>query len=135
VVYAADTAWTDPETLAQIQWTSYVNGYGYNTSPITVKLSLAVVMVYLVLAVTYLICTIVTGYAATSWDSVAELVALALNSERPKTLRNTSVGIGTLETFRKPVNIRVNQEDSLEVVFKDAVGTATYTTVGANKKY
>lgn len=135
VVYADDSAWTDPESLAQIQWTLYENGYGYNTSPITVKLSLAVVILYLLLAGTYLVCTLVTGYAATSWDSVAELVALALNSQRPNTLVNTSVGIDTLETFRKPVHIRVNQEDSLEVVFEESVGTATYSAVVANKRY
>lgn len=135
VVYADDSAWTDPESLAQIQWLSYENGYGYNTSPITVKLSLAVVILYLLLAGTYLVCTLITGYAATSWDSVAELVALALNSQRPNTLVNTSVGIDTLETFRKPVHIRVNQEDSLEVVFEESVSTATYSAVVANKRY
>ena len=134
-VYAANTGWTDPESLAQIRWAVYSNGYGYNTSPITVKLSLAVVILYLALVGTYLIWTVGTGYAATSWDSVAELVALALNSQRPNALENTSVDIDTLETFRQPVNIRVNQEDSLEVVFKEAVSTATFTTVVVNKRY
>lgn len=135
-VLTNDTTWTDPSSLAQLRLISLAPGYGYNLSPTAVKLSLAVLLLYLTVTTTYLFYSLSTGYTANSWDSIAELTALALNSERPKAMVNTSVGINTLETYRRPVNIRVNEEDSLELVFdgsnQDMKG---YTRVAVNEKY
>lgn len=104
-----DTNWTQPDELAQFEYEVRVSGYGYNTGPVTVPLSLIVLLIYICGALTYLVWILVSGNTATSWDSVGDLVALALNSERPKDMQNTSIGIETLETFRRPVNIRINE--------------------------
>lgn len=133
-VYAEDP-WTDPATLAQLQYTISSSGYGYDASSTTVKLSLAVLLFYLTATAVYLVYSVSTGYAATSWDSIAELTALALNSQRPEALENTSVDIDTLETFRRPVSIWVNEHGSLEIVF-DAAGQSTvYKKVQVNERY
>lgn len=136
LILTNDTTWTDPSVLAQIQFTQYESGYGYNASPITVKLAIVVLLIYLAMTAAYIVYSVSTGYAATSWDSIAELTALALNSEPPKALKNTSVGIDTVETYRRPINIRVNQRDSLEIVFqKSGLSEKGYTAVVVNEKY
>lgn len=127
--------WTDPTTLAQHIARRYWDGYGYDLSSVTTKLSLAVVMIYLSATLAFIIYTLITGQTSLSWDSVAELVALALNSRRPETLQNTSVGINTLATFRQPVNVRVNDKQSLEIVFDAAKKSDGFEQVVPNAKY
>lgn len=124
----------DPTTLARLETTYYSLGYGYDASSITVKMSLAVLTFYLIISTVYLVYTLITGNVATSWNTVAELTTLALNSQRPDDLKHTSVGVDTLETFRSPVNIRVNQENSLEIVF-DATEKDEFIRVEPNWKY
>ena len=60
-------------------------------------------------------------------------MALALNSRRPAVLQNTSVGIDTVETFRHPVNIRVNHDDSLEMVFYAASQAPEYMEIAPDE--
>ncbi|KAJ9615924.1 hypothetical protein H2200_002001 [Cladophialophora chaetospira] len=127
--------WTDPPSLIHIEMRTFFNGYGYNSSPAAVRLSLIVMIIYITTTIAWLAYTMITGKVATSWDTVAELVTLALNSKTSPVLKNTSVGIDTVEVFRQPVNIRVNQEDSLEIVFDAARQGGKYTEVEPNKKY
>jgi hypothetical protein len=131
------TNWTDPTTLGRFDIQVLDEGYGYNSETSTVWLSLTVVIIYVCVAVLYLSFSLITGRTANSWDSVAELVALALNSQRPETLKYTSVGIETLSTFRQPVSVRVNEHNSLELVFGDGKEEAAspYREVVVNEKY
>lgn len=52
-------------------------------------------------------------------------------------LENTSVGINTLETFRRPVNSRVNQDLTAEHVFRGSKKNVDtmYFEVQPNLKY
>ncbi|KAF1995178.1 hypothetical protein P154DRAFT_624180 [Amniculicola lignicola CBS 123094] len=60
------------------------------------------------------------GRAITTWDTSAELVALALQSDPPAHLKNTAVGIERNATYQEPVGVRVNTvTDRLEMVFKN----------------
>ena len=134
----SNTDWTDTKTLAQFEIQHYLSGYGYDSSTTAVRLSLAVLLTYICVTVAHLIYTLITGNVATSWDSIAELVTLALNSQRPDSLENTSVGVDTLETFRQLVNIRVNDENSAEIVFRGRGkrgSTTKYNEVVRNEKY
>ena len=135
--YQGPYKWTDPASLTQIETQTLEHGYGYDTSTVTVRLSIVVVTAYILAIVAYLLYTLITGTTATSWDTVAELVTLALHSKRPESLRGTSVGIDTLQTFRQPLNIRVNREDELEIVFSDEKEQllGRYTNVVPNAKY
>lgn len=131
------STWTDPAELSQTRVIGWTSGYGYDASAITVKLALAVVLFYLVSTIVYLVYSVSTGYAATSWDSIAELVTLALNSERPTSLNNTSVGVDKVKTFRQTVKVGVNKTGSLELVFDAARRTQStvYKDVVVNKRY
>ena len=136
-LYASNlTTWTSLADLAELEVWNVHEGYGYNTSPVTVRLSLVVLLIYASVCTIYLSYGLITGSTATSWNTVAELATLALNSRRPEGLKNTSVGIDTMETFRQRVNVRVNDENSCELVFGDVKdGAGSYGTVAANEKY
>lgn len=63
-----------------------------------------------------------TGISSTAWDSIAEVVALAINSAPTACLRNTCAGISELHIFKLPVRILVSKDDEgdgehLELVF------------------
>lgn len=115
------TNWTDPSKLTQIPVQQYRYGYGYDSSSVPVQLSLAVLLLYCIIALLYIIFTLFTGRTASSWDTFSELLMLGVHSRAPAHLDNTSVGIDTLATFREPVSIRINEENKAELVFeKDA---------------
>ena len=112
-------------------------GYGYDTSPNSVRLSLAVITTYCIIATGYLVYISFTGHTSTAWNSAIELVLLALQSKRPDHLGHTSVGVETLETLRQAVGIRVNDEEELELVFAHDrdVDTRGMRKIVPNKAY
>jgi hypothetical protein len=131
------TAWSDPRQLSQQIIYAMRRGYGYSYADVTVQLSLAVVGLYCLITVFYLAYTLLTGLAGSSWDSISELLMLGLCSPRPDHLKHISAGVATLSTFREPVSVRVNDEDSLQLVFdKDiTTGKVRYRKVEHNKAY
>ena len=64
----------------------------------------------------------ITGISSSSWDSAAEVVALAINSAPTQHLQNTCSGIIGMKPFRTRVRIlatasSTGEEDHLELVF------------------
>ena len=132
------TNWTTPSSLTQFSINAYDRGIGYGHSETTVPLSLAVLAIYGAIVIIYLIIIIsVTGKTATSWDSIGELVALVLNTQRPGHMQNMSVGVDVCATYARPVNVRVNGKGSVEMVFDDDIGVRRrgFTVVEVNEKY
>ncbi|KAL9622187.1 MAG: hypothetical protein Q9160_003370 [Pyrenula sp. 1 TL-2023] len=119
VLFSTETDWSDPNDLTQLVILGYTHGYGYSSSDVIIQLSLIVILLYCLIATVYLLYTFVTGYTASSWDSVSELLVLGVHSRTPAHLENTSVGIDTISPFREPVSIRVNENDSAELVFEN----------------
>ena len=119
VYVATITDWTDPTTLTHQVSHAYRQGFGYNINGVTVKLSVAVVGIYCIIATIFLVWTLVTGLTASHWDNNSELFMLGVNSRRPLHLGHTSVGLETLSSFREPVHIRANQDQTLELVFEN----------------
>ncbi|KAL9624604.1 MAG: hypothetical protein Q9160_001269 [Pyrenula sp. 1 TL-2023] len=128
---------TDARQRYQLQIQSHKSGYGYDSSGVPVRLSLAVLATYCLIVVIYLTYTFITGRTASSWDSSSELIMLAMNSQKPTHLEGTSVGIETLSTFRESVSIRVNENDSVELVFENdpALKTRQLRAVVPNEAY
>lgn len=122
----------------------YRAGYGYDSSGLPVRLSLAVLLAYCFIATSNLIYSLLTGRVGSSWDSIGDLLMLALNSRRPQRLSGTSAGADILSTYREPVAIRANGSDTIELLFTkgrdgdddaDADGGATYRRVTPNMAY
>lgn len=111
-------------------------GVGYAIHVAPEILSAVVLCLYCALALGYTGWSIWTGLSSNSWDSVAELVALALNSRRPEHMEHTSAGIETLDIFREPIQILENNQESIELAFKNNNSSeALYKRITRNKAY
>lgn len=93
-------------------------GYGYETSSISTRLSLVVVMAYCIFTVGYITYMLSSGYTSTAWNSATEIIVLALQSKRSEHLHHVSAGINSIETYQEPVGIRVSDGNHLELVFE-----------------
>ncbi|KAH7327309.1 hypothetical protein BKA65DRAFT_510347 [Rhexocercosporidium sp. MPI-PUGE-AT-0058] len=94
-----------------------VNGYGYGPTTATI-LSSIVLAVYVLIAFIFLIYSMVFSQTtSSSWDSITELVALAMNSTPSSALHNTGAGIACLRTLKQPVTVGV-AGDCLQLIFK-----------------
>ena len=130
--------WTDPASLTQYAIRSYEAGYGYDVSTIPVQLSLAVLFIYVLVVASYKIYTLASGRTVTSWDSIDDLVVLALKSRPPEHMQASSVGVGTMSTYRKRMNIRIHSKNNeAEMVFDDDPGFRKdeYKSIQPNEKY
>jgi hypothetical protein len=93
-----------------------VNGYGYGITTATL-LSTIVLVIYSLIAFIYVVYSICFAKTtSSSWESIAELVALAVNSQPSAALHNTGAGIATSSTYKQPVGIRVS-ENQLQMFF------------------
>lgn len=106
---------------------SCVLGFGYGSTQVSFQLAVAVIVTYCVVTLTYLTYINVTGHTSLAWNSATELIMLALQSRNPGDLGHISVGLDSMETFRKNVGIRVatvsvgetgETEERLELVFE-----------------
>jgi hypothetical protein len=115
---AFDYTYREGDQVTMLKATTVVNGYGYGLTAATF-LSTFVLLVYSVIAVTYVIYSIfIANTTSSSWESIAELVALAMNSRPSSALQNTGAGIAKLTTYKQQVGIRVS-DDRLQIVFED----------------
>ncbi|PVH84187.1 hypothetical protein DL98DRAFT_584760 [Cadophora sp. DSE1049] len=93
-----------------------VNGYGYGLS-VASMLSIMVLLTYSGISLAYVVYTMVfSRITSGAWDSITELVALAIKSDSSAELQNTGAGISCLKTLKRTVNVRV-REGQLQLVF------------------
>ncbi|KAH0561987.1 hypothetical protein GP486_003306 [Trichoglossum hirsutum] len=112
----ASKDWINPRLIV------YVNGWSYTSSDVTSQFALTVLMFHILLAFCHLIYSLIWGFSSSSWDSPAEITALALNSRPSAILQNTCAGISGLKTMKAHVRIVAtkgteNGEDHLEMQF------------------
>ncbi|KAL2063835.1 hypothetical protein VTL71DRAFT_4329 [Oculimacula yallundae] len=111
-----------------------IKGYGYGPTSATAVASVVLVM-YILIAISFMFFSI--GFQRTtsgSWDSILELVALAMNSQPSAILDNTGAGIGCLDTLKQPVKIRV-ADDRLQLVFGTGEGSRVVRRLVPNHLY
>ena len=116
-------------------YTQTVEAYSYCHSTTSDLLSAIVITAYCAITAAYIIYTIFTGAVSTAWNSPIDFVMLALQFRRVSDLGNTSVGIDSPCTFRESVGIRVNDNDSLELVFTRDKATRSLRKIQRNKEY
>ncbi|KAL8711693.1 MAG: hypothetical protein Q9220_003864 [cf. Caloplaca sp. 1 TL-2023] len=101
---------------------SHVEGYGFGLEGAAPKLTAAVLLIYCALVVGHILYAAISGVSSTSWDSITELVTLAVNSSPTLHLRNTCAGVAQMGVFQLPVRILTSRNatddgDHLELVF------------------
>jgi hypothetical protein len=96
-----------------------INGYGYGYSTSSL-LSLVTMLTYILIATAH-VCYSISRYHVTSsaWNSISEILALALRSAQPEGLRNTGAGIAGIEVFQMAVNIGVDEQEDLQLQMVD----------------
>ena len=84
------------------QMNVFAEGYGYSFSQSNAfRFSLIILFIQLAIAVSFIIWTITTGASSSSWDSPAELIALALASEEPSDRKGLATGESSIESLKK----------------------------------
>lgn len=116
---AFDYSPKEGDSSTRLEMRTTVLGYGYGITTATL-LSTIVLLVYSLIAIVYIIhSTYFSKTTSSAWESITDLVALAVNSKSSPSLQNTGVGIATLGVFKQPVKIRVSN-DHLELIFGHA---------------
>lgn len=90
---------------------STVEGYAYNARGVAPKLAMVTLLCYCALAMLHMAYLTISGITFTSWDSIAEIAVLAMNSAPTDTLRNTCAGISQSHIFKLPVRILARRND------------------------
>ncbi|KAL9597630.1 MAG: hypothetical protein Q9219_005013 [cf. Caloplaca sp. 3 TL-2023] len=120
---------------------STLKGYAYNTLTTPPRLAIALLTVYCLLVLGYMVYIGISGISSNSWDSIAEVTALAINSTPTARLRNTCAGISELHIFKLPVRILVSKDkegegEHLELVLGQVdEDTVKEKTVVPNRTY
>lgn len=92
-----------------------VVGYAWYASGISDYLAIAVVMTYMIVALAYTLWVVlITGVTSSSWDTVTELLALALRSPVSDALRGSGAGVERLRTYGRLTKLRAVKEEGEE---------------------
>ncbi|KAL3423587.1 hypothetical protein PVAG01_05334 [Phlyctema vagabunda] len=109
-----------------------VNGYGYGVTTATLLATLTL-FAYSLIAASYVVHSVFfTRTTSSAWESISEMLALAMNSAPPVSgaLDNTGAGISTLSTLKRGVRIAVRDKklqmdfdgnEDLDLVVKNGV--------------
>ena len=87
-----------------------VVGYAWYMSGSSEYLATVVVVLYMLVALAHTAWVLGTGVTSSSWDTVTELLALALQSPVSGALQGTGANIERLGTYRRLVRLRVIEE-------------------------
>ncbi|KAG6994206.1 hypothetical protein G7Y79_00046g082570 [Physcia stellaris] len=113
---------SEAKNWTKLQMTSTLQGNAYNTAGSPAKIAICIIVIYCVVAFSHMFYAGIFGISSTAWDSIAEVVALAINSASTACLRNTKDDEGDGE--------------HLELVFGDvAIGTTEKSLIQPNRAY
>ncbi|KAK3934019.1 hypothetical protein QBC46DRAFT_429396, partial [Diplogelasinospora grovesii] len=92
----------------EMYWSVAVTGLGYRAGDSAANyLSMAVLFIYIILALGHTIWVLYTRETSTAWSSLTDLLTLALMSRPPDSgLENASAGMERLKTLQTPIRIR-----------------------------
>ena len=91
-----------------------VVGYAWYANGSSDYLAIAVVVLYMLVALTHTIWVLTQGVTSTSWDTVTELLALAVQSPVSDELRGSGAGIERLGTYARLTRLRAVREEGEE---------------------
>ena len=91
-------------------------GYAWYASSFSTYLATAVVVTYMLVAFAHTVWVLKNGVTSSSWDTVTELLALALRSPVSDALRGSGAGIERLVTYKRLTRLRAMKEGGEERV-------------------
>ena len=91
---------------------------------------------YCIIVLAHIIYSAISGVSSTAWDSVAELVTLAMNSSPTETLQNTCAGVIGKAVYQTQVRVLKTSDKHLELVFGEIKDPyADISKLVMNEKY
>lgn len=94
----------------------HVVGYAWYTSNSSDYLAITVVVIYMLIALAHTIWVVATGLTSSSWDTVTELLGLALQRPASKALNGSGASIERLETYQRMIRLKVRENGQHEKV-------------------
>lgn len=98
----------------KLRMTVKVVGYAYYAKGVSYHLATAIVVLYMLTVLSYTVWVLCTGVTANSWDTVTELLALALRSPVQQALNGCGAGVERWATYQKLVTVRALKSGELE---------------------
>ena len=97
-----------------LQMRVQVVGYAWYASSFSTYLATAVVVTYMLIAFAHTVWVLKNGVTSGSWDTVTELLALALRSPVSDALKGSGAGIERLVTYKRLTRLRAMREKGEE---------------------
>ncbi|KAL9594697.1 MAG: hypothetical protein Q9219_006897 [cf. Caloplaca sp. 3 TL-2023] len=88
--------------------------YAYNTAGVGPKVAIVSLLLYCTIAIGHTCYAGISGISSTCWDSIGEVVTLAMNSAPTSLLRNTSSGIAGTNIFKYSTLILAKPDEESE---------------------
>lgn len=111
-----------------------VVGYAWYASSFSTYLATAVVVTYMFVAFAHTVWVFKNGVTSSSWDTVTELLALALRSPVSDALRGSGAGIERLMTYKRLTRLRAMREGGEESVVLLIDGEKKYFNGGEEQE-
>jgi hypothetical protein len=109
-------------------------GYGYGMNTVTKRFAAAVLLGPAAITLSTVAALALSKRISSSWSSVGELVALAINSKPTPKLKNTGAGVSRLDTWKEKVMVRITDE-RLQIIFEGDGRLNDYSRPDLGKKY
>ena len=88
--------------LFSFQIDMFIEGYGYSFRKISgTGVFIIILLIQLTIAIAFIFYSIATNSSSSSWDSPAELIALAMASEFPHDRKRLSTGEASIKSLKK----------------------------------
>ncbi len=147
ILHNQDFFTVDPQESAnweKLQVKSFVTGLSYNSDGPLIRIALGILLTYCLVTTVFIAYTSMKGISSSSWDSMSELAALAMNSPPAKELYNTCAGVASLNTYKTLIRVAVTENDSqsektaakhASLIFGSGNVESGSTKVKLNEKY
>ncbi len=130
--HAFDTSTSEQQNSTKFTVRVEANGYAFSSRGNTAKFAIAVLYLHMLIAVAHWSYTLYRKESSSSWDSIAELVALAMRSAPSETFVNTGAGIDSIDNFKKRTLV-VERDGRLQLAVD--VPPDRYPTLKPNELY
>lgn len=111
---------------------AHTQGWAYSASGSAAKFAIIALLLYVLIAASHWIYSAYDKKTSSSWDSISELVALAMRSDQSETFICTGAGISSAAVFKKPTQV-IDKDGRLQLAVGGPQGR--YEMVKSNEYY
>jgi hypothetical protein len=106
----------DPAKYIRLHLPVYRYGYGYGLRGITIYVATTVLLVHVFLCFIHITSMLSSKSVSKAWDTMSEMLVLAINSPPTEESRNAAIDSGMLSTWGKLLHLRETTDDKVALV-------------------